>query len=59
MGWLHEGCRDTGPSWQERAEAAEAELSKADRNDHNALKITLVGRLAAAAIEESKTRRVA
>ena len=27
MGWLHEGCLDTGPSWQERAEAAEAELS--------------------------------
>ena len=34
-------------------------MSKADRNDHNALKIALVGRLAAAAIEESKTRRVA
>jgi len=38
-------------------EAAEAELSKADRSDRNALKIALVGRLAAAAIEESRTRR--
>lgn len=36
------------------AEAAQAELSGADAGDHNRLKIALVGRLAAAAIEESR-----
>lgn len=39
------------------AEAAEAELSRAERDDHNALKIALVGRLAAATITESRARR--
>ena len=39
------------------AEAAQAELSRADHNEHNALKIARVGRLAAAAIEEAMSGR--
>ena len=38
-------------------EAAEAELCRAERNERTELKIALVGRLAAAAVQEAKTRR--
>ena len=31
MGWLHEGCRDTGPSWQERAETERDEAREEQR----------------------------
>lgn len=39
------------------AEAAQAEMSRAEHNEHNTLKIALVGRLAAAAIEEAMSGR--
>lgn len=57
MGWLHEGCRDTGPSWQERAEAAEAELSREDRQSPE-LAIKVVGAVARAEAAEAAIERV-
>lgn len=36
------------------AEAAEAELSRAERDDHNAMKIVLVARVAAATVEDAR-----
>ncbi len=57
--WFAEHIEDALNSGASPAEAAEAELARADRDDHNRIKIALVGRMAAAAIEDSRTRRVA
>lgn len=57
--WRAHHIEDALAAGASPAEAAEAELSRAQRDDHNALKIALVGRLAAAAIEDSRIRRPA
>lgn len=57
--WFAEHIEDALKAGASPAEAAEAELGRADRDEHNGLKIALVSRLAASAIEESRTRRTA
>lgn len=57
--WFAEHIEDALDGGGSPAEAAEAELRRADRDDHNRIKIALVGRMAASAIEESRIRRVA
>jgi xanthine dehydrogenase YagS FAD-binding subunit len=55
--WRAEHIEDALAAGASPAEAAEAELCRAQRDDHNGMKIALVSRLAAATIEEARTRR--
>ena len=57
--WRASHMEDALAAGASPAEAAEAELGRAERNERTELKITLVGRLAAAALDEAKTRRTA
>lgn len=57
--WRASHMEDALAAGASPAEAAEAELGRAERNERTDLKITLVGRLAAAAVDEAKTRRTA
>lgn len=57
--WRASHMEDALAAGASPAEAAEAELGRAERTERTALKIALVGRLAAAAADEAKTRRTA